>query len=47
MKKSPLRGWVLESMGLWFFIQKGEHRKKGMDREEGVRATGTTFRLKE
>ena len=27
-KKSPLRGWVLESMGLWFFIQEGEHRKK-------------------
>jgi hypothetical protein len=28
VKKSPLIGWVLESMGLWFFIQKGEHRKK-------------------
>ena len=26
--KSPRRGCVLESMGLWFFIQEDEHRKK-------------------
>ena len=26
--KSPRRGWVLESKGLWFFIQEDEHRKR-------------------